>query len=125
MPSPLQYHRLYSGLIGALLGEPWPDWIRTLRSKSGVYVVRESPGGRVLYVGESHSGRLYKTLTRHFQSWSGKTAGPTYGRGSVEIAVRVTPPGRAVAVQNKLICRLQPRDNTVSPACPLKEPDPF
>jgi excinuclease UvrABC nuclease subunit len=124
MPAPLNYRPLYSGFIASLFGEPWPDWVKALRKKSGVYIIRE-PGGPVLYVGESHTGRLYDTFTRHFQSWSGRTAGPTYGRGSVECAVRLTLPGRAVAVQNKLICRLQPRDNTTSPVCPLKEPDPF
>ena len=55
--------------IGAS-GEPYPDWIRALDGKSGVYVIREiQRDGSVetVYVGESHSGRLYDTLTRHFQ----------------------------------------------------------
>jgi len=52
------------------LGEPYPDWVRALAGKSGVYVIREitndgSP--QVVYVGESHTDRLYNTLTRHFQ----------------------------------------------------------
>ena len=58
------------------------------------------------------TGRLYKTVTRHFQAWGGKTAGPTYDRQEVEIAVRVTPPPATVAAQNNLIERLRPRDNT-------------
>ena len=89
-----------------------------------IYVIRE-PAGRVFYVGESHTGARKKTLLRHFQAWSGKTAGPTYGRGSVEIAVVITRPAQAVSRQNALICKLQPRDNTVSPDCPLKPEDPF
>lgn len=121
----LVYRSVSAGFLGDFFGSSeWPDWVRDLRGKSGVYVIRE-PAGRVLYVGESHTGRLKKTLLRHFQAWSGKTAGPTYSRGSVEVAVLVTPAGRAVAAQNRLICRLQPRDNTVSPECPLREPDPF
>jgi hypothetical protein len=52
-------------------GEPYPDWVQALRGKSGVYVIRErdaSGAPVVVYVGESHSDRLYETLTRHFQA---------------------------------------------------------
>lgn len=122
--SRLLYRSPSAGFFGDLFGAEWPAWVRDLAGKSGVYVIREA-GGRVLYVGESHTGRLKKTLLRHFQAWSGKTAGVTYSRGAVEIAVEVTQPGRAVARQNSLICKLQPRDNTVSPECPLHNDDPF
>jgi len=84
---------------------------RALNGRSGVYVIRDKGSKEVLYVGESHTGRLYATLTRHFQAWSGKTAGPTYSRDAVEIAIRLTPPGAAVPAQNALICRMHPRDN--------------
>lgn len=87
----------------------FPDWMTDLAGKSGVYVIR-SPGGTVRYVGESHTGRLKKTLLRHFQSWTGKTSGPTYS-GAVEVAILVTAAVRAVARQNELIKRLDPRDN--------------
>jgi len=53
-------------------GEPYPDWVRALDGKSGVYIIREiqDDGTPVtVYVGESHAGRLYQTLTRHFQTW--------------------------------------------------------
>lgn len=56
--------------IGAT-GERYPDWIRALDGKSGVYVIREiqrDGSAETVYVGESHSGRLYDTLTRHFQT---------------------------------------------------------
>lgn len=121
----LEYRSASAGLLGDFFGADWPDWIRALRGKSGVYVIRQADAGRVLYVGESHTGALKKTLLRHFQSWTGKTAGPTYGRGAVEIAVEITPPGRAVSRQNSLICKLQPRDNTLSPVCALKPENPF
>jgi len=52
-------------------GEPYPDWVRALDGKSGVYIIRElqDDGTPVtVYVGESHAGRLYQTLTRHFQA---------------------------------------------------------
>jgi len=47
-------------------GDPYPAWVRRLKGKSGVYVIRRD--GEPLYVGESHSNRLYETLTRHFQT---------------------------------------------------------
>ena len=47
-------------------GDPYPAWVRALKGKSGVYVIRQ--GGEPVYVGESHSARLYETMTRHFQS---------------------------------------------------------
>jgi hypothetical protein len=53
------------------VGEPYPDWVRRLDGKSGVYVIRETkPDGSsvIVYVGESHTSRLYQTLTRHFQT---------------------------------------------------------
>jgi hypothetical protein len=56
--------------IGAS-GEPYPAWVRALRGKSGVYVIREQQrdgSAPIVYVGESHTRRLYQTLTRHFQT---------------------------------------------------------
>lgn len=51
-------------------GDPYPDWVRDLDGKSGVYVIRERRGesAEIVYVGESHTDRLYDTLTRHFQT---------------------------------------------------------
>jgi hypothetical protein len=101
--------------------EPYPDWIRNLDAKSGVYVIRE--GGEVVYVGESHTGRLYDTLTRHFSVWrrwkgfwrdqfgEGHDPGMTYDRDRVEVAVRVTSPSAAIDEEARLIRRLKPRDN--------------
>ena len=53
--------------IGAS-GEPYPDWVRELKGKAGVYVIRHADSHEILYVGSS-SSRLYDTLTRHFQQW--------------------------------------------------------
>ena len=50
-------------------GEAYPEWVRDLKGKSGVYVIREvdkSGNAETVYVGSS-VGRLYSTLTRHFQ----------------------------------------------------------
>lgn len=102
-------------------GEPYPEWVRALMGKVGVYVIRDRASREVLYVGESHRRRLYRTLTRHFQAWSGETAGPTYPREDVEVAVktvadRTVGEGRrakplATVEQDKLIRRLRPLDN--------------
>lgn len=101
--------------------EPYPDWIRELDGRSGVYVIRQ--GGDVVYVGESHTGRLYDTLTRHFSTWrrwkgfwrdqfgEGHDPGMTYDRDRVEVAVRVTSPSEAIDEESRLIHRLKPRDN--------------
>jgi len=115
----LSFRSVSAGLLGDFFDAKYPAWLRALRGKSGVYVIRSANNKQVLYVGESHTGNLYETLTRHFQSWSGRTAGVTYGRGSVLVAVKVTTAGRAVDTQNRLICELSPRDNTLSPLCEL------
>ncbi len=50
-------------------GSQWPSWVRDLKSASGVYVIKaHGDDGRVLYVGSS-AGKLYDTITRHFQQW--------------------------------------------------------
>ena len=48
-------------------GEPYPVWVRALKGEAGVYVIRDADTHEVLYVGSS-TGRLYDTLTRHFQT---------------------------------------------------------
>lgn len=104
---------------------PFPEWLRALRTQkaSGAYAVRLLDGREVLYVGESHTGKLYGTITRHFQVWArsksfwsglfGSDADPghTYERGAVEVAVWVTDKRTAIARQNDLIVELKPRDN--------------
>lgn len=87
-----------------------PAWFADLAGKSGVYVIRRN--GKVCYVGESHTGRLKKTLAHHFQTWTGKTAGPTYPRAGSTVAVQVTPASQAVDLQNELIAKHRPCDNT-------------
>ncbi|HEX7841481.1 MAG TPA: hypothetical protein VF469_28605 [Kofleriaceae bacterium] len=111
-------------------GEPYPDWVRELDGKSGVYILRETQDdgtSETVYVGESHTGRLYQTLTRHFQTWrrakkfwSGQYTGSqshdpglTYDRDRMSVAVRVLPADRALAEEARLIARLRPRDNLI------------
>jgi hypothetical protein len=89
------------------------DAVRALRGQSGAYLIRDLESGDLLYVGQSKSGRLYQTATRHFQEW-----GPPHDRRSfvgvpVEMAVIVCPPWAAEEVQFYLIQRWQPSVNTV------------
>lgn len=111
-------------------GEPYPDWLRALAGKSGVYILRETQrdgSTEIVYVGQSSTGRLYQTLTRHFQTWrrakrfwSGQFTGSqshdpglTYDRARISVAVRVVPSTRALTEEARLIARLRPRDNLI------------
>lgn len=92
----------------------YAPWVRELVGRSGAYVIREAKTRLVLYVGESHSGRLHSTLTRHFQHWEGYTAGTTYDRFGVEVAVTALdcPSRDVVNRQVQLIQELEPLDNS-------------
>ncbi len=46
--------------IGAS-GEAYPQWIRDLKGKAGVYVIRDADSAEIVYVGSS-AGRLYDTF---------------------------------------------------------------
>jgi hypothetical protein len=118
-------------------GERYPDWVRALRGKSGVYVVRERQrdgSNPVVYVGESHTRRLYQTLTRHFQTWrrskkfwtgqyggQGHDPGLTYERSRATVAVRVLADERAIDEEARLIARLRPRDNLIGQSAAFAE----
>jgi len=93
-------------------GRSIAEWVKALKGKSGVYIIRERGlFGNVLYVGESHSDRLYSTLLRHFQHWTGPTAGPTFPTSKIEVAIIKTPPGKAVTLQNAVIAEYEPKFN--------------
>lgn len=112
--------------IGAS-GEAYPQWVRDLKGEAGVYVIREldrDDNAETVYVGSS-AGRLYDTLTRHFQTWrrwkgfwkgqygEGHDPGLTYPRDRVEVGVRLTRPDDALDEEMRLIQRLRPRDNLI------------
>lgn len=107
MPRPLTY-RAPADPAGAFL--PWLD---ELRNANGVYVIRRTDNKQALYVGESHTSRLAKTVKRHFYPWPDdpEREHHTYQKGRVEIAIRLTPPAAAPGAQSRLISRLDPRDN--------------
>lgn len=115
-------------------GERYPDWVRGLKGRSGVYLIRDHRSGELLYVGSS-STRLYETLTRHFQRWrrykgfwagqyaEGHDPGLTYDRARVEVAIHFTSPHDSLDVEARLIHRLQPRDNLLGQ--PAEDEVPF
>ncbi len=107
-------------------GDRYPEWLQRIKGSSGVYVIRlrDQDGEPVIvYVGESHTDRLYETATRHFQEWrrwksfwkdqytEGHDPGLTYPRERAEVAVKVTSSADAIDEEARLIRRLRPRDN--------------
>ncbi len=109
-------------------GEPYPKWVRQLRGQSGVYFIRERSAdgneAELVYIGQSQAGRLYETLTRHFQAWrrvkgfwkgygGGSDPGMTYAREHVEVAVRITSPSRSLEEEARFIRSMRPRDNVL------------
>ena len=117
-------------------GEAYPDWVRALDGRAGVYVIRDRASREIVYVGSS-AGHLYDTLTRHFQQWrrykgfwrgqygEGHDPGLTYRRDSVEVAVRLTTPSNALEEEMRLIRRLSPRDNLIGQTETADEAIPF
>jgi hypothetical protein len=117
-------------------GEAYPDWIRALKGKAGCYVIRDLETREIVYVGSS-AGRLYDTLTRHFQQWrrwkgfwkgqygEGHDPGLTYDRDSVEVAVRLTSPTKSLDEEMRLIARLKPRDNLIGNSAAIADEVPF
>ncbi len=111
-------------------GKPFPASVRALDGKSGVYAIRTVGWlfSTVVYVGESHTGNLYKTLTRHFQSWrrskqwwrgayapAATDPGHTYERAGCEVSFETCKADAAVEMQWAWVKRLSPRDNVARP----------
>jgi hypothetical protein len=101
-------------------GEAYAAWLAEAAGAHGVYVIRErSRRGKraiVLYVGESHTHRLRETLQRHYQQWTGRTAGPTFSAEDTEVALEIFLDGNeAIRRQNHLIRSLRPIHNIVVP----------
>lgn len=91
------------------------DWVLDLDGYSGVYAIRDARSGTVLYVGESHTGRLYDTLTRHFQQSSNGYHGPNFDRRYCEVKIEILAPGDVEELQLLWIARLQPEHNELVP----------
>ncbi len=100
--------------------------LAALRQKavSGVSAILDAGSREYLYIGESHSGRLFDTLTRHFRTWtpprgageyanSRRQGGMTYDRRDVLVCWVETDDDDAEDLQFDEIERLQPEDNLV------------
>lgn len=85
---------------------------------SGVYVIRSASGRRrVLYVGESHTGALGDTCTRHLRVWSGETCTFRTEREAVEVALVRTAPAAAKKLETRLIRALKPKEQGKGTGC--------
>lgn len=94
------------------------------RNVSGVYALFLTATRECVYVGESHTGRLFETITRHFRAWkaprrlpyaNGRTSGgTTYDRAEISVAWVIVPARDAQVVQFAEISNLRPRDNEVT-----------
>ncbi len=118
---PLSYGSSFPAVVGGARSAYSPR-LRELANlhASGVYVLYDAKTRESLYVGESHSGRLYDTITRHFRAWSPandpqgrRVGGTTYARERVRIAVQLTGDGEAADHQYAAILAFSPRDNQV------------
>jgi excinuclease UvrABC nuclease subunit len=80
------------------------------KGKSGVYIIKKS--GKIVYVGYSETD-IYKTCTRHFQSWNDKTQTRVTYRDKTACTVRIilTTPARAAKLEKGLIIAYEPTDN--------------
>jgi len=84
--------------------------------QAGVYFIKENKSNTIVYVGYSVSN-LYKTITRHFQSWTDiqravKTRF-TYPKYGYSVKIIFTTPTEAALLEKYFILKLQPRDNTI------------
>lgn len=80
---------------------------------NGVYAIANLEGD-VLYVGESHTGRLRKTLARHFQEWNDDEPRAVYDRHRVQVCWMQTSAAGAQAAEADWIDELDPRDNDLA-----------
>ena len=61
-----------------------PPEFDQFRRRHGVYIIVDTYRDIPVYVGESHTGRLIHTATRHIQSWN---LGPAWNRDDVLFAL--------------------------------------
>ena len=89
----------------------------SIMKKSGVYLIKKN--NKVVYVGESHTNNLYKTLYRHFQFWNDKvpqkrvTFKNDRSSGKIKVRVIITTKSQAVRLQKYLIKKIKPSKNEV------------
>jgi len=81
------------------------------KRQNGVYLIKYN--GQIVYIGYS-AGSLYKTITRHFQSWKDKNqVRVTYPQSeSYKVRVVYTRTGsQAAELERALILKYRPKDN--------------
>lgn len=88
----------------------YSESVRAARGRSGVYMIFHKD--QLRYVG--HSGKnLYKTITRHFQSWDDPMQIRITYPQSLEYFVRIifTTPRKAMKLERAIIVKYRPPDN--------------
>lgn len=79
--------------------------------KKGVYLIKHK--GKIVYIGQSGSN-LYKTITRHFQSWNDRSQIRITYPQSKAYTIRVVltrTAKQAAKLERALILKLKPKDN--------------
>jgi excinuclease UvrABC nuclease subunit len=79
------------------------------KGKSGVYIIYER--GKLVYVGQSGYD-LYKTISRHFQSWKDfRQVRATYPQSkTIKVRIFLCSKKKAMSLEKKLIAKYNPRD---------------
>ena len=108
--------------IGPTGRRTWPAWFTALGATAGVYIIRQTKTKKALYVGRSFAN-LRKTISRHFQDWSGPTAGALFTSGAhavtrLEVGIIAMPAGTTekkrqaiLDEERKQIKRQDPEEN--------------
>ena len=92
--------------------KPQSTNLKFTEGKSGVYLIKNKGANKPAYVGMS-STNLYKTITRHFQSWDDpRQVRVTYSqRADLLIRVIFTTPKQAERLEKYLVLKYKPEDN--------------
>ncbi len=92
--------------------KPQSTNLKFTENRSGVYLLKYKGDTRPVYVGMSGSN-LYKTITRHFQSWNDPSqVRVTYSqRANILIRVIFTTPKQAERLERYLVLKYKPADN--------------
>lgn len=92
--------------------KPQSTNLKFTEGKSGVYLIKRKGDTKPVYVGMSGSN-LYKTITRHFQSWEDpRQVRVTYSQKSdIVIRVILTTPKQAERLEKYLVLKYKPEDN--------------
>jgi excinuclease UvrABC nuclease subunit len=80
-------------------------------NKSGVYLIYPIGSQKAVYIGMS-STNLYRTATRHFQSWDDpKQVRVVYPKQGYNIRIVLCTPLQAERLERALIVKYKPKDN--------------